>query len=141
MSITQTIPLVLKDLYENTTPLQKAYFEDYIITTKGWQFFQDWENEIYPLRNLNWRDNRWLSVDQAVKELAGIMESYNEFSPKFLLKLLDINPNIKVQLAREGSVAVYLKGITAQQLIAKLGDGFADEIDDWKDGTLRLWWD
>lgn len=94
----------------------------------------------------DWRDTRWLSIDDAAKEFekAGI-DSYNEFTPDSIRALKRINPQLEVQLAREGSPCVYVKkdGADLEAIAEMIEDSKkvgADEVH-VRNNEIRLWWD
>lgn len=86
------------------------------------------------LRNLNYRSSIDASPEEAYRiTKACIGGGYNNFEPK-LIKLFD--KDCKIQIAREGSVCLYVKGDNLPS-ISKLR---ADEYD-LKNGWTMIWWD
>jgi len=93
-----------------------------------------------------WRDSRWLSIDDAAREFehAGI-DSYNEFTPNSIRALKRIEPKLEVQLAREGSPCVYVRGgkRPLEEIAEMIEDSRkvgADEVNA-ENNEIRLWWD
>jgi len=103
-------------------------------------------SEDYEVRDLNYRDRAWMSPGQwqkvMMEALAWTGGDYNAFNARKVGNWLKGFKGIKVQGAREYSVAVYIKG--DQETLETIKDeawGDADEADFERDGTLRLWWD
>jgi len=102
------------------------------------------------LRDLRYRDRKWYSLAQWLKLMkTAVPYDYNEFKAKkvarWLAKLQKKHGTIEMQPGREGSVVVYIKGSPhAMQAIleeGKKGAAAVDESMEWRDGTIRLWWD
>ncbi len=105
--------------------------------------------EAMQARNLQFRAPGWMPVSEAMEIMAEACPSYNEFAPE-LLALLPADA--QVSIAREYSVAIYVKGnpfaISAEDAYAYGKNAEAnpqlkaDEIsyDAEKDET-RLWFD
>lgn len=89
----------------------------------------------YKLRNLNYRAPFEVSRDEAISIMNGAVEGYNAFEPGLLKKF----PKCATfQLAREGSVCVYVRANGAKLPSAKVVK--ADEKS--AEGELvRYWWD
>jgi hypothetical protein len=104
----------------------------------------DW-NISSQFRNLNFRDNTWMDPNTWQKIAVQICPGYNEFSAKRVGKWLKSIGGLKVQMARESSVALYVQGDEeALQKVLETAErqGRADEADMQSDGkTVRLWWD
>ena len=95
------------------------------------------------IRNLSWKSSKLRTPEEACKCMRFIGE-YNFFNPEQTCKALK-NTKIKVQLAREGSVALYLKGSKEEtdKVVKKLTKKHSpDEYSyDEKNKEARLWWD
>ena len=82
-----------------------------------------------------WKDTTLFSKKEAMdimkKALGG---GYNEFRPELIDKL---PADAKIQIAREGSVCLYVK-TTGKLSKASLK---ADELDNIGNGVYRVWWD
>ena len=74
---------------------------------------------------------------------AKIVGEYNLFNPEVAKKLVDLlGRDKKYRLAREYSVAVYVKEVGEDVDLEKLQEELsADEVYFVKKGELRLWWD
>jgi len=103
----------------------------------------------YELRDLNYRDRRWLSPRQWEKVMTEATPfGYNAFDAMHVGRWFkDIQKRfgkIQIQPGREYSVVAYVKGppeaLAALQTEAR-DEAHADEYDMESDGTLRLWWD
>ena len=89
----------------------------------------------YKLRNLNYRAPFEVSRDDAVAIMDGAVKGYNQFEPDLLKKF----PKCATfQLAREGSVCVYVRANGGKLPSAKTVK--ADEMDTEGD-FVRYWWD
>ena len=88
------------------------------------------------LRDLNFRSSVWLTPDDAADVMAtAVPHGYNEFHAD---QIRDLPHDCLVQLAREGSVCIYV----SRPII---GAGrIHDRADEWsvtKDGgETRIWW-
>jgi len=111
---------------------KKAYADTWTNPPKGSVMgspeYGAWWNKVEKQRNLEWKGTlfhtpkRWL-------EIAGVVGEYNKFTPKRTFDLLKDLP-VTVKLAREGSVAVYVRGDPAVlDKVAKRFKDYADEID------------
>ena len=86
-------------------------------------------------RNLNFRSSISVSPEEAYRiTKATIGSGYNNFEPK-LLKLF--KKDCQIQIAREGSVCIYVKG----EVLPKQNQLLADEYDKEENGWHRIWWD
>lgn len=85
-------------------------------------------------RNLNFKASAFVSRDEAFAILDETVKGYNEFRPALINYF---HKDHKIQIAREGSVCLYVQGkdLPSQR---ELG---ADEYDVMEDGTTRIWWD
>ena len=121
------------------TPLMKAYADCWL---------RDY-NEGLIARDLNYRDNLWLTLSEWEVAMAeATPNGYNDFEAHEIANKLKALLNdkiecITIQGAREGSVACYIKA--EQSLLKKLAEQIrkihlADEID-IVNNELRLWWD
>lgn len=138
VSAKDEVEKAVKDAYEKATPIQKAYFDNL-------------ENvEKYPgvglnkYRNLDWRSDEWLTVDEAIKAFESIEKdfAYNDFKPKLLKVLKKWGPEVKVQPARESSVCVYVSGIHEDGEDAEVvGEAVRADEAGFEGDILRLWWD
>ena len=98
------------------------------------------------IRNLAWQ-GEYADGEMFLKQ-SEIVGKYNLFSPDVAREIVDFFPEgTQFRLAREGSVAVYIKLDGACQMYIKLrgnplNDGcfLSDEIHLEKE-ELRLWWD
>jgi hypothetical protein len=105
--------------------------------------------EVESLRNLQFRASDFVSRDEAVAILSDVMDGYNNFEPKLLLKLPE---DCKVVIAREGSVCVYVDCKVSGKLARSMKvdeNNFVDEERPYAAaipgystvGLTRLWWD
>lgn len=109
-------------------------------------------------RNLNWRSDVWTSPAEWTEDAKLFVPSYNNFEAAGVGKWLSKFPGIQVQAAREGSVALYVKGDgeTLESMSQQAEDQAAvDEVSFEAEGggstklgkpyeqgdVLRLWWD
>ncbi len=84
------------------------------------------------IRNLNFLASQFVPRDEAVRILIKAMPGgYNDFKAE---KLLELPENCEVQIAREGSVALYVKGN------CHLPQDFGEENHN-TGGVMRYWWD
>lgn len=109
---------------------------------------QEWRSRVeasYEVRDLNWRGLR-APLAEVAKLYTAIVGSYNNFTPDMPTKLSEAfsDSGIEAAPAREGSVCIYLwipdeweKRV--KKFISEEWE--ADEVDDQKDGSLRVWWD
>ena len=93
-------------------------------------------------RNLNFKASEFVPRNEAYDICSrAIPEGYNEFTANLIEEL----PNdVMIKIAREGSVALYVKTIDQKTLDMTLEETNhlrADEVHYQEDGTLRLWWD
>lgn len=116
---------------------------------------------VYETEKMVWRSPLRLSLAEAIKCYGQMKETYNEFKPALLRRLLKAFPNhgIEVTPAREYSVAVYLHIPDVEGLRARVREWIeknwgADEVH-WmaptsatglvfahsEGKTLRCWWD
>jgi len=100
----------------------------------------DWEVGSH-LRTLDW-EGIYTDADTFLKQ-AEIVGEYNLFNPNVAEKLVDLlGRDKKYRLARESSVAVYVKEVGEDVDLEKLQEELsADEVYFVKKGELRLWWD
>ena len=98
------------------------------------------------LRNLNFRDDRWLSLDEWEEcMLLACPDGYNGFNAYEIAEVIRMTlegdvDDVRLQVAREGSVACYISGdVNLLKKIRNLVHYF-DEAD-IKNNELRLWWD
>lgn len=98
-------------------------------------------------RNLSYRSNEWLSIDEAADIFAGLEKDfeYNEFKPGLLYKL---PKDTAIQIAREGSVAIYFATKTkldnhgnALRKRLKADELAEDGYDNAGNVIYRVWWD
>jgi protoheme ferro-lyase len=96
------------------------------------------------IRSLQFRDNQWMDLNTWQRIATQICPDYNEFNARRVGRWLKgIDSGLKVQMARESSVALYVKGDegSLQQVLETAErEGRADEYD-MKGKELRLWWD
>lgn len=96
---------------------------------------QDWDGEL-PERSLNWV-GEYTNKDTFLEQV-DIVGKYNKFSPDVARRIVDhFGDKVQYRLARESSVAVYIKPQTAE---VDKGIFLADEVS-LKGDELRLWWD
>jgi len=100
----------------------------------------DWEIGQH-LRTLDW-EGIYTDAETFLKQ-AEIVGEYNLFNPEVAKKLVDLlGRDKKYRLAREYSVAVYVKGVGEDVDLEKLREELsADEADFEEKSELRLWWD
>jgi len=99
-------------------------------------------------RRLTWQSEQRLSLADAFRCYNQMADTYNEFRPSLLRRLLKAFPDdgIEVTAAREYSVAVYLHVPDVGDLRERV-HRFADErlkadVVAWTEpGVLRCWWD
>ena len=109
-------------------------------------------------RDLDWRGSEWMTPAEWTEQAELIVPGYNVFDAREVGRWLQRFSGIKVQPAREGSVALYVKGSRAtlekMKELARYRHEFpgggpeesealgaeADEAS-IQDGELRLWWD
>ena len=85
------------------------------------------------IRNLNFRADKFVSRDKAFEILSvAIPSGYNNFSAELIKKFPS---DCQIQIAREASVCLYVKG----RGLPKAQDVLADEKDGR--GIVRYWWD
>ena len=88
-------------------------------------------------RNLDFLASRWLSRDDAKWVLQQWVKGYNLFHPD----LLDHLPaSAEVRIAREGSVALYVKGKRLPGA-AKMSADEKHQVDLMGTLCVRYWWD
>lgn len=86
--------------------------------------------------NLGFHASEYVSKADAISILNECLpDGYNEFETSLLNLFSD---NTLFQIAREYSVALYVKNNTNTITKAELG---ADEMSLQKDGSTRIWWD
>jgi hypothetical protein len=101
-------------------------------------------------RNLNFRASGWVTPEVAIQIMKVACPGYNEFTPDTLRYFEDFE-GVKIQLAREGSVCIYVRGMPIHQgscthmrkalgadecnWISEQDDNFADS------NVIRVWWD
>lgn len=92
----------------------------------------------YTTRNVAWQAKHAVSREEAVNLTRAYIGKYNDFEPEMLNRLPD---DSQIRLARESSVAVYVK--TAQDLdCEELKKNLkADECSKKPSGEYRIWWD
>lgn len=97
------------------------------------------------LRNLDFKASESLPLsDEVLQASLCIIGEYNNFNPITVINILfDIDPDCKVLIARESSVALYVTPKQASiDMIKTAGkQALADEIDIEPSGAIRLWWD
>ena len=100
------------------------------------------------IRNLNFRDDKWLILDDWETEMYfATPDDYNAFRATSIADTLryllnDKTQRIKLQIAREGSVACYISAdLDTLQLIATSAYGLLADEADIINNELRLWWD
>lgn len=89
----------------------------------------------YKLRNLNYRAPFEVSRDDAVRIMNDAVKGYNNFEPKLLKKFPEC---ATFQLAREGSVCVYVRANGGKLPSAK---GVKADERDAEGDLVRYWWD
>jgi len=89
----------------------------------------------YVRSNTMWKDTTIFSKKEAMNIMKKALPGgYNEFTPELIDKL---PADAKIQIAREGSVCLYVK-TTGKLNKASLK---ADELDQVSPGNWRIWWD
>ncbi len=87
------------------------------------------------VRNLNFRAGEYVTPAKAEEILtAAIPHGYNSFRAELLAKFPE---GTQVEIARESSVALYVRGKNLPSRNSML----ADEVDIQPDGSTRYWWD
>lgn len=85
--------------------------------------------------NTRWKDTTLLNKKQALDILTqALPNGYNEFKPQIIDKL---PADSKIQIAREGSVCLYVTTSTKPNRISLK----ADELDEVQPSVYRIWWD
>ena len=104
--------------------------------------------EVAARRQLEWRSNRRIPLQDAALCYAAIVEGYNEFQPSMIAHLGAVfaDRGIEVTPAREFSVAVYLHVPDKPGLRERVEEfvqaNFQADVVSWQDGgTLRVGWD
>lgn len=89
----------------------------------------------YSGSDTRWKDRTMMSKRDAMNIMKQALPSgYNEFRPEIIDKLPS---DAKIQIAREGSVCLYVKTNTKPRRMSLK----ADELDMVGDNTYRIWWD
>ena len=89
----------------------------------------------YDGSNTMWKNTAMFSKKDAMNIMKQALPGgYNEFKAELIDKL---PADAKIQIAREGSVCLYVKTTTKPSKAALK----ADEISKEEDGTFRVWWD
>ena len=126
----------LKNLYDKSTEVQQAYFDcwvDNVIKDVKW-------DHLSPFRDLDWKSEKFYTVEEAFELFSEAVPGYNAFSPDLIKRISELFENPTVCPAREGSVCVYVKG-KPKASFAIIRDALhADECDDYA-GETRIWWD
>lgn len=92
-------------------------------------------------RNLNFRSSVWLTPEEAQKIMnVAVPNGYNAFEAQLIGALPG---TVKVQIAREGSVCLYVDttGARPDEMKAALAVMQPDESDMEIEDIWRLWWD
>ncbi len=127
----------------NRTGIQLAVYRQELFDVMGAYgdcWIEDASNK-YSTRKLDFRCEYGVPVDIAITilSMAGV-EQYNDFNFECLAKFDD---NCTIQIAREGSVCLYVtrKGSYVEMPTAQ--DVKADEMDEvsGEDNVFRYWWD
>jgi len=107
------------------------------------EFMKTFNLSSLPGRDLDWRGSRWMTPADWTDHAIGIVPSYNEFDPKRVGAWLSTFSGIKVQPAREMSVALYIKGprATLERMRDEAERAVVADEADVRRGELRLWWD
>ena len=92
-------------------------------------------------RNLNFLASDFVTVNEAIAIMDKAIGSYNEFEPKLLDYFNVEGFDVKIKIAREYSVCIYVSGVPENLVIDKWHNELkADEVD--REGDLvRVWWD
>lgn len=86
-------------------------------------------------QNLGFKASEFVPRDTAFAIIEkAISRGYNEFNPSLIKKF---GKDTEIQIAREGSVCLYVKGND----LPTLEELNADEYHNLSDGTTRIWWD
>jgi hypothetical protein len=98
------------------------------------------------LRDLDWRSSQWMTPHEWAEQAELIVPGYNDFDARKVGDWLkNFLGGIRVQPAREGSVALYVKGprpVLEEMRDSARSDVMADEATLAKNSdVLRLWWD
>lgn len=94
-----------------------------------------WDTEVaFDIRSLTW-SGQYVDAMTFLKQ-AKIVGEYNAFNPGIAKEITEVYPNSQFRLAREGSVAVYVKPASK----AGRYSFDADEVD-LNGDELRIWWD
>jgi len=89
----------------------------------------------YDGSNTMWKNTTMFSKTDAMNIMKqALPDGYNDFTPQLIDKL---PADAKIQIAREGSVCLYVK-TTTKLSKASLK---ADELDQVEPGLYRIWWD
>ena len=107
------------------TTVENEVMEAYADCWLGWE-------EGSKRRNLSFMAGDLVSRDEAIEIMRkAVPNGYNDFNADYLYHF---DPESKFQIAREGSVCVYVRGGKLPRHI------HADEVDT-KNGITRIWWD
>ena len=137
-------------MQDNLTEAKKAYGE---------------HNGCPEHKNTSWR-GEFCSAEEFIAMLPQVIRDYNMFDSEDVIDIIGCLPKYEYALAREGSVAIYIKGLKTRVDVNKLKEAFqwADEFDfqipkedseeGWKyasaedmtdeeipNSQLRIWWD
>lgn len=106
-------------------------------------WMDDW-NKAEKIRNLDFRASKALPKEKAKDLFFKYVESYNAFAPE----LLDYLPDDSlIQIAREGSVCIYVSSPALQKLSVKQLNKLQQDLDayeldyDEDNEEYRIWWD
>ena len=89
----------------------------------------------YAGSDTRWKDTTSFNKKQAMDIMKQALPSgYNEFRPEIIDKL---PADAKIQIAREGSVCLYVKTSTKPSRVSLR----ADELNEVEPGIYRIWWD
>jgi hypothetical protein len=91
----------------------------------------------YKLRELMWKSDKWVTPEQARDALYFIKE-YNYFKGSKFYEATK-GKDIMLQIAREYSVCMYLKGNKSD--INQIRKATRPDEFSWEKGIARMWWD
>ncbi len=96
--------------------------------------FEETEN----IRRLEWKAEESVSGDMLETALKATGVGYNDFEPiSIARKIILVDPEARVFVAREGSVCLYILTCYHKDMMKALN---ADEDDLQPDGSIRFWW-
>jgi hypothetical protein len=121
-------------------------FAPKVLAEMGMTKKDDWFDLTLAIRNLNWRDDQWVSPLAATAFAKMFVPSYNDFSYKAIISIARlVGEDVQIQFARKGSLALSVRAKSEETLLPLVATGRvalkADVCKLMPDGTVYLWWD